>query len=256
MWSGVVVHCAGLAHRSGQQAPSADEYDEVNHRLAVRVAEAARAAGARRFVFVSSINVVAGHRFKALGPDLPYAPLSEYGKSKARAEESLLAMEGIEVVVARPPLVCGPGAPGNLRLLMQLCDSALPLPFGMANNCRTLIGSTNLASALHHLAIAPASDVAGKIFHPADAPISTKEIVKEARRALGRPMMNLPIPSGIVRAVLAALGRDRIGEQLFGDLIVSSSSIRLAGWSPENSALVEIGPMARTFAEQRRAKQK
>lgn len=132
-FSGVetVVHCAALAHRTGAERPDAKTFDAVNHRLAVELARKAKAQGVRRFVFVSTIYTIAGNP-SPLAPDMPLAPRDDYGRAKARAEAALLAMTGLDIVIARPVLVYGPGARANLKALMKLCDSRIPLPFGAA----------------------------------------------------------------------------------------------------------------------------
>ncbi len=130
-----VVHCAALAHRTGAERPDAATFDAVNHRLAVELATRAKAAGVKRFVFVSTIYTVAGNP-SPLTPDMPLKPRDDYGRAKARAETDLRELSGIEIVIARPVLVYGPGARANLKALIRLCDSGLPLPFGLANNRR------------------------------------------------------------------------------------------------------------------------
>ncbi|EEQ95384.1 NAD-dependent epimerase/dehydratase [Brucella intermedia LMG 3301] len=80
-----VVHCAALAHRTGAERPDAATFDAVNHRLAVELAARAKAAGVKRFVFVSTIYTVAGNP-SPLTPDMPLKPRDDYGRAKARAE--------------------------------------------------------------------------------------------------------------------------------------------------------------------------
>lgn len=227
-----VVHCAALAHRTGAERPDADAFDAVNHRLTVELAAKAKQAGVKRFIFVSTIYTIAGNR-SPLTPDMPLSPRAEddYGRAKAKAEASLLAMTGIEIVIARPVLVYGPGARANLRALMKLCDSALPLPFGMANNQRSFISLQNAARALVFLSRAPAEKVAGRVFHLAEPePRSTRDLVSIARRAMGRPARLLPVPPALMRLLLTGLRKKGLYEQLFGDMTADTSSLIAAGF--------------------------
>ncbi len=164
-FSGVetVVHCAALAHRTGAERPDADTFDAVNHRLAVELAAKAKAAGVRRFVFVSTIYTIAGNP-SPLTPDMPLRPRDDYGRAKAKAEADLRELNGIEVVIARPVLVYGPGARANLKALIKLCDSGLPLPFGLADNRRSFVSLENVAHALTFLSVAPAEKLQGGCF--------------------------------------------------------------------------------------------
>ncbi len=142
-----VVHCAALAHRTGTERPDAATFDAVNHRLAVDLAARAKAAGVKRFVFVSTIYTIVGNP-SPLTPDMPLKPRDDYGRAKARAEADLREINGIEIVIARPVLVYGPGARANLKALIKLCNSGLPLPFGLANNRRSFVSLENVARAL------------------------------------------------------------------------------------------------------------
>ncbi|RRY18166.1 NAD-dependent epimerase/dehydratase family protein [Brucella anthropi] len=231
-FSGVetVVHCAALAHRTGAERPDADTFDAVNHRLAVELAAKAKAAGVRRFVFVSTIYTIAGNP-SPLTPDMPLRPRDDYGRAKAKAEADLRELNGIEVVIARPVLVYGPGARANLKALIKLCDSGLPLPFGLADNRRSFVSLENVAHALTFLSVAPAEKVAGRVFHLAEPqPRSTKELVTKLRAALGKPVRLVPVPPVFMRVLLSAVGKSGLYDQLYGDLVADSSSLIEAGF--------------------------
>ncbi|PWU72940.1 UDP-glucose 4-epimerase [Ochrobactrum sp. POC9] len=225
-----VVHCAALAHRTGAERPDADTFDAVNHRLAVGIATKAKAAGVRRFVFVSTIYTIAGNP-SPLTPDMPLMPRDDYGRAKAKAEADLREINGIEVVIARPVLVYGPRARANLKALIKLCNSGLPLPFGLANNRRSFVSLENVARALTFLSVAPAEKVAGRVFHLAEPqPRSTKELVTKLRAALGKPSRLVPVPPIFMRILLSAAGKSGLYDQLYGDLVADSSSLINAGF--------------------------
>lgn len=225
-----VIHCAALAHRTGSERPTWEAFDAVNHRLAVELAYKARDHGVERFVFVSTIHTITGHP-SPLVPNMDLAPRDEYGSAKAKAEQALLQMDGIDIVIARPVLVYGPGARANLNALVRLCDSILPLPFGCANNRRSMVSLENAVRALIFLADAPASKVAGRIFHLAEPePRSTKELVIKIRKALGRRSNLLAVPTPIMKTILIGLGRSTLYEQLYADLVVDTTSLIEAGF--------------------------
>ncbi|MFK0683075.1 NAD-dependent epimerase/dehydratase family protein [Ochrobactrum sp. BD67] len=231
-FSGVetLVHCAALAHRTGAERPDAATFDAVNHRLAVELAVRAKTAGVRRFVFVSTIYTVAGNP-SPLTPDMRLNPRDDYGRAKAKAEADLRELSGIEIVIARPVLVYGPGARANLKALIKLCDSGLPLPFGLANNRRSFVSLENVARALAFLSVAPADKVAGRVFHLAEPqPRSTKELVTKLRAALGKPSRLLPLPPVFMGLLLTAAGKSGLYDQLYGDLVADTSSLIDAGF--------------------------
>jgi uncharacterized protein YbjT (DUF2867 family) len=85
-----VIHVAGLINGAGRSA-----FEKVNVEGTRRLVDAARAAGIRRFVHISSLA--------AREPKL-----SDYGWSKARSEREVAA-SGLDWSVIRPPAIYGPG---------------------------------------------------------------------------------------------------------------------------------------------------
>lgn len=226
-----VIHCAGIAHKNTFDLT---QLNAINHLLPLNLAEEARDSGVKRFIFVSTINVVAGNP-SPLTINMPYNPLSSYGQSKALAEQGLLKMQGIDVVIARPALVYGAGAPGNLRSLLRLCNSGLPLPFGRAENKRSFVALENVVRALEFMVQADSSRIAGKIFHLADPlPISTKQLVTNLRQRMSRPSRLVPVPRLLMKTGLTLLGKKALYQQLFEDLIIDGHDLKNAGFIYEN----------------------
>lgn len=104
-----VVHCA-VAYRLPYPEAARLTVDGTR-----ALAEAARAAGCRRFVHVSTISVydirhvdVVDEATPMYGPDL--AEEAPYSVSKAEAERALagVAATGLPTVVLRPPAILGP----------------------------------------------------------------------------------------------------------------------------------------------------
>lgn len=239
----ILVHIGGLAHSNATMR----EFMQANHQATMTLARQALDIGVERFVFISSINVVAGHEDTVLTPELPIKPLSDYGVSKAEAERGLLALEGIEVVILRPPLVFGPAVKGNLRTLMKICATGAPLPFASVRNRRSMIGISNLCEAMRFLATADAARVAGRVFHVAEAePVSLSGIIAVCREAMGKPVRLLPFPPALLDASLRLIGRGKLADQLFRDLLVDDASLVDAGWMRKDSALEDMRGMART----------
>ena len=231
-----LVHSAGIAYQTASRA----ELMEANRDLTLRMADEARKKCVKRLVFVSSIHVLAGHEMQPLTAAMSYQPTSDYGASKAQAERDLLQVEGIEIVVLRPPLVYGPGAKGSLAALLKACASGMPLPFAAVGNRRSMVGVSNLCSALHFLCRA---EVAGKIFHIQDAEYSLRRIITECRQAMGKPPRLFGFPPVALRGMLQILGKKAIAGQLLGDMLIDDLPLREAGWQPE--ATDDMARMAR-----------
>ena len=115
-----VLHVAALVHQ--KEKPCWEElYNRVNTQLAVDVAQKARQDGVGQFVFISTMAVY-GQKSGVITPETEPVPTTMYGKSKLDAEKQLekLAGEGFVVTIARPPMVYGPGCPGNYARLSRL----------------------------------------------------------------------------------------------------------------------------------------
>ncbi len=233
-----IVHLAARAHVVRESSADAYAlYSAVNTRGTLRLAEAAAAAGVRRFVFLSSARVhgerSTGAPFTESSPLVAYDP---YGRSKADAERGLasLARAGqLEPVILRPPLVYGPEARGNFARLVALVARGVPLPLGAVRNRRSLVYVGNLVDAIVRALDHPAA--AGQTFMVSDGEdVSTPELVRRiAPGARASPRDSLPVPPALLRLAGTLAGRSDDVARLLDDLVVDSSKIRaFLGWSP------------------------
>lgn len=231
-----VVHLAGRAHVMNDDAvdPLA-EYRRVNVTATVALARAAADAGVRRFVFMSSVKAVAeSSDGGGLPEDATPQPADPYGISKREAELALLApgaFGAMSVVVLRPPLVYGPGVRANFARLMAWVARGLPLPFGAADNRRSLVYVGNLADAVRFAVDSP--ELAGKACFVTDGEdLSTAELIRRLAAAMRRMPRLLWVPTGLLRAALSALGRRAEADRLLGTLTLKADHLREAGWRP------------------------
>jgi nucleoside-diphosphate-sugar epimerase len=194
-----VIHLAGRAHVLKDRATDPlEEFRRVNVRMSTALGRAAIDAGVRRFVFVSSIGVL-GERTEAGRPfserSLP-APVAPYAVPKLEAEEALQALTsgtGTELVIVRPPLVHGPGAPGNFARLLRLVSRGWPLPLGGLTNLRSFIGVRNLAAVLATAALR--EDALAAPIVPSDlGAVGTTELVRWMADDLGVPLRLVTVP--------------------------------------------------------------
>lgn len=237
-----VIHCAGLTPRRNRSLSEVD-YDVANHQMTRNLADAAAAAPVRRFVFVSSIAVISGHQ-GVLSRELPANPIGAYGRSKAKAEASLLEPRPFQTVIVRPPLVYGPGAKGDLQALVKLCRSPWPLPFGAVENRRSMVGIINLVDALFFLSRVPLA-AATQIHHVGDAEsISLRRLLASIRVGLGKRPNLIPIPPAALRAGLRMTGLRAIEHKLLDDLIVDCRELFALGWQPPEPPETDLHRMA------------
>ncbi len=253
-WPGVdcVIHLAARVHVMRDTVADPDAAFRVsNVDGALRVAEAARRHGARRFVFVSSVKAIAeGDGGKPLAEDQPARPADLYGRSKHAAELALRQFgeaSGLDIVVVRPPLVYGPEVRANFLRMMTAVSRGLPLPFGAIQARRSLVYVENLADALLHCAIDPRAE--GGCFHVADddAP-SVATLLRMTGEALGRPARLLPFPAGLLRALGRLTGHTAQVERLVGSLQLDTGRIRRQlDWHPPHTTREGLAATARWF---------
>lgn len=233
----VVVHCAARAHLLSDDAVDPIvAFRRINTAGTLKLAQQAAAAGVKHFVFISSIGVNGAQTFAtAFDEHSPPAPHSPYAISKHEAEIGLFSLaenSGMTVSVVRPPLVYGPGAPGNLARLTGLIQRGLPLPLASVQNKRTLISLTNLVDLLVLCATHPAAP--GEIFLAGDPEdVSTADIVRHIARGINKQALLIPFPVHLIDRTLHSLGKGFMAQQLFGSLQVDASKARrLLSWSP------------------------
>lgn len=253
---GTVVHLLGRAHvlREVASDPLA-QFRQVNVEATRVVLQACRQSGVRRFVFVSSIGVCGGFAAAPLTEESPLSPQEPYSQSKAEAEalvKDACEEAGIEWVIVRPPLVYGPGCPGNLRRLMQLIATGIPLPLGRVDNLRSMVGASNLADFLLTAASHPAA--ANQAFVISDnEDVSTSEVVRLLASGMGRParLLNLPYFALLGGAKLA--GQGGLVRKLCDTLRVDSSKAQaLLGWEPAISVVEGLRLTGWAFSNERR----
>lgn len=247
-----VVHCAARAHilRETTSNPLT-AFQLVNVAATVNLARQAAAAGVRRFVFISSIGVNGTQT-----TDKPYtvddmpAPTSAYGQSKLEAEIALREIQratSLEVVIIRPPLVHGPGAPGNFRRLMLAIYKGIPLPLGAIHNRRSLVALDNLVDLLTTCVHHPAAG--NQTFLVSDnEDLSTTQLILRLAHALGRRARLFPIPAWLLQRGAALLGKRELSQRLCSSLQVDiSKTRRILGWNPPVSVDEALSKTARHF---------
>jgi len=235
-----VVHCAARVHvlREAAADPLA-AFRRVNVVGSRRLAQQAVEAGVGRLVYLSSIGAAEAER----------APVraNAYQLSKLEAEQALrevAAGDRLILVMLRPPLVYGPGAPGNFRRLAKLVAGKRPLPLASLRNRRSLLFVGNLAIAVEAALACETSPATALAVADGEA-LSTPELARRIGRACGHGARLFPCPTALLRLAGRLLGRRAAVEALTGDLTIDNAAAQKAlGWSPAFS--VDEG-LAETF---------
>jgi nucleoside-diphosphate-sugar epimerase len=224
-----VIHSAGIAH--AMSGVPEDDYRLLNTEATIRLAQAAQRAGARRFVFLSSIRAQCGPvEEEVQTEDRDPKPTDAYGRSKLAAEQGLAALD-IDWVALRPVLVYGPGVKGNMAELIRLARSPLPLPFGALTARRSLLSLDNLVAAVDCALSAP-SPLRRPLLVADPQPLTLSEMVAAMRRGLRRRPGLVSLPPLILKTACRLAGREEAYQRLAGSLVADPAALKQLGWTP------------------------
>jgi nucleoside-diphosphate-sugar epimerase len=233
----VVIHLAALAHQIGRSAAGRSaEFRHVNVELTRSVARASLAARVKRVVFVSSIAAMCSHSEERVDESRSCEPQDDYGRSKLEAErilDSELSGSVVDWCILRPPLIYGPGNPGNMARLLRLTGSGLPLPLGAIHNQRSFMFIDNLVDAIISVVAHPREIRAAYVVGD-DSHFSTPQLVSALAAAGGRTVRMVVVPVGLLK--LAGRLGDFAGHMLGMNTGIDSYSVeRLTSSLPVSS---------------------
>jgi nucleoside-diphosphate-sugar epimerase len=224
-----VIHSAGLAQ--AMSGVPEDDYRIANTEATIGLARAARRAGVKRFVFLSSVRAQCGPTADTVLTEAAEPrPTDAYGKSKLAAERGLAELD-IDWVSLRAMLVYGRGVTGNMAQLMRLARSPFPLPLGSLRARRSLLAVENLLAAIEAVLAAPGT--LRRPFIVADPQaLTVTEMIAAMRYGLGRRPNVFPLPATLLELLLRTAGREYIYERLSGSLVADPSALMSIGWAP------------------------
>ena len=234
--SDVVVHIAGPAHLNLGRAeiPTAQRtIIEGTRNLAVGAA----ISGVKRFIYLSSAHVF-GSQSPPMRPFReadPTHPQNYYAIAKLEAEHEVIraaAGSDMNYVIMRPPMVYGPGAPGNFSRLVRLVCSSWPLPLLGAHALRSFISINNLTSSL--VVAAQHRRAADSRFNISDGEdCSTAQMIRLIARAQKNRARLFWAPKSLLRAGAYLMGRRADFSKLFQPFQIDISQFtNFTGWTP------------------------
>lgn len=233
----VVVHCAARVHIMRDKAldPLA-EFRRINVLGTLKLARQSAEAGVKRFVLVSSIGVNGTETFaQAFRADDPVSPQSPYTVSKWEAEQELMKLSsetGMEVVVIRPPLIYGPGAPGNFSQLLRAVNLYCPLPFGRLHNVRSFVALENVVDLIAKCIDHPKA--ASQVFLVSDGEdLSTADFIRRIAKAQGKFPVLIPMPETLLWKLAKVLRKEQQLRKITCSLQVNiDKTISVLSWYP------------------------
>jgi uncharacterized protein YbjT (DUF2867 family) len=235
-----VIHIAGLIN-----AIDGAEFEKVNAGGTANMIDAARKAGVKRFVHISSLA--------AREPEL-----SDYGRSKAKSER-LVAASGLNWTIIRPPAVYGPGDKETFELFRMARRGFVALP---PKGRFSVVHVEDLCRLI--LVLLDEPDTWGEIYEPDDGREGGwdhRHFARTLGRLYGRRAATLAMPkpvlrlaSGLdrlVRRSRAKLTPDRVGYFCHPDWVVRAEKRPPAGlWSPQVRTPTGLKETADWYREQ------
>lgn len=231
-----LIHCAGMAHKNIKNTKkNFEKICGVNVGLSLKLADIALNNSIKRFIFISSIGIhgdqsILGSPINELSK---IDPNNIYSISKIKAEESLcesLRNKSCDLCIIRPSIVYGQNAPGNIKKIVEIINTNIPLPFKGIKNRRSFLYVGNLVSALD--SIIQFKYILNKVFVLSDKePISIKQFVEYISTAKGKKSKFFRVPYCIIRFLFKIPKINKLMQKLYGDLEVDSSLIsRTLNW--------------------------
>jgi len=201
----VVHHLAALIP---QRRATPETMRAVNVGGTENVLDAARAAGVRRVVFLSSVEVYGVPRVVPCPEDGPLAPLGEYGRNKVAAEALCreAAAQGLEVVILRPPTIVGPGLdePFLVGLMAAIRDGKPVTLLGDGRNRFQFVHAEDVVAAC--LPAADHPDAPGGTFNIGSGDVPPiREMVEAVIARVGSTSRIQTVPVWLARLAVAVL---------------------------------------------------
>jgi nucleoside-diphosphate-sugar epimerase len=183
-----VVHVAGLVSSLTESG-----YHEVNATGTANLVSAARDAGVKRFVYVSSLAALGPSIDGVTPPPAPH-PVSPYGRSKLAGEYPVIAAkDAMSVAIVRPPVVYGERDRGLVPFYKIARLGFIPV-YGDGSHILTWIHAHDAADAI--VAVAMADGPSGAIYTISDGSLYTwRTLVEAYGAATKRKVRVIPTPT-------------------------------------------------------------
>jgi UDP-glucose 4-epimerase len=245
----IVLHLVAIVHQS--KKISEKEYYRVNKDLAIQVAEEAKEAGVKQFVFLSTVKVYGKYipGAGAWNESSTCDPEDAYGKSKYAAELALkeLEDENFTVSIVRTPLVYGENVKANMRSIIKLVEKFPILPLANVANKRSFTSVENLVAFIDRIIEKKAS---GVFIAKDEKGLSTTELVKLISQYLERKLILFSIPRFIIR--ICTFVYPKIFDRLYGSFeMENEKTLKRLDFSPPLTVEEGIKKMILSYRSQK-----
>ena len=198
----VAFHCAAHLGDWGTR----EEFERGNVQGTRNALAAARQAGLRRFVHVSTeAALLAGQPLVEVDERAPlrFDSPALYSSTKARAEEAVIEANhnGLETVVVRPRFVWGRG---DTTLLPRLADAVRSGRFAWIGGGHHRTSTTHIENTVHGLMLAARRGAPAGVYFVTDGePVVFRDFITRLLATQGIDAPTRSVPTSVARAVAA-----------------------------------------------------
>jgi nucleoside-diphosphate-sugar epimerase len=202
-----VIHCAARVDAWGPM----QEFWRTNVEGTVRMLEAARKAGVKRFIHIGTeAALFYGQDMIALDEKAPLAFSSPfpYSRTKAHAERAVRAANdtqaGFTTIVLRPRFVWGPG---DKTILPRIIDMAETGRFTWIDGGRARTDTAHIANLVHAIRLALDNGMGGEAYFitDGDEPVTFREFLTALAATADVRLPDKSVPGALARALARLL---------------------------------------------------
>ena len=191
-----VYHLAAIARNDLRMAW--DDYCAVNVLGTVNLLEEAKAAGVKKFVFISTVEAAGfGDGTRPRTETDPPNPVNNYGKSKLQAEEQVLSGAWpMKCTVLRLPMIYGPG---TFLIVPKLFGMVRRGVYPLIGSGRTKMEFCFVDNVVNGIILAgERKESDGELFYISDErSYSIKEVVSNIAKSMDKKVIFIHIPTFI-----------------------------------------------------------
>ena len=250
---GTVFHLAASQHPA-----KVKDFYQINSDATAELARSAAAAGAKRFIFVSSCSVQ-GSSDTPTSESTPLHGYTHYTRSKIKAEQLLQQVSketGLDVIIVRPGVFYGASPSINMKRLMYMVQNNFLPVFGKDGFKRSYVQVEKVAEAL---LLAEKNGTSGCAYLIGDSePLTTVQLYEVLAESLGCKPKMVHLPVFIARAselctfeIGKTLGMHVKAGNVLGEFgratFFSSTNAADLGYEPLPSSRPGLAEMARSY---------
>tara|TARA_X000000950_G_scaffold129553_1_gene161835 strand:- start:5916 stop:6848 length:933 start_codon:yes stop_codon:yes gene_type:complete len=234
----IVIHLAAAQHK--KKNFNKKYYWQINYESTKKLSKAIAKSTVTKFIYLSTIKVY-GEKNRSLDKvdnNSNCYPANDYALSKYEAENAILKnlkKTSVYYYILRTPLVYGPDAKGNFKLLTILLNNILPNPLLGFYSKRSMISIYNLVDFIKYIIATP--NVPSDIYLVSDnEDVSLSQFSKLIVLSLNRKKIQIKISPIFFLFILKILNKKYLFDKMNDRFVIDiSHTLKNTGWAPKYS---------------------